>query len=45
MGTEVYVYVDIAGTLHLTGRLWARVRKGRQSATFEYHPGWIENVD
>ena len=45
METEVYVYVDIAGTLHLTGRLWTRVRKGRQSATFEYHPGWIENVD
>ena len=45
METEVYVYVDIAGTLHLTGRLWAHVRKGRQSATFEYHPGWIENVD
>ena len=45
METEVYVYVDIAGTLHLTGRLWAHVRKGWQSATFEYHPGWIENVD
>ena len=45
METEVYVYVDIAGTLHLTGRLWTRVRKGRQSATFEYHPDWIENVD
>ena len=45
METEVYAYVDIAGTLHLTGRLWTRVRKGRQSATFEYHPGWIENVD
>ena len=41
METEVYVYVDIAGTLHLTGRLWAHVRKGRQSATFEYHPGWM----
>ena len=45
METEVYVYVDIAGTPYLTGRLWAHVRKGRQSATFEYHPGWIENVD
>ena len=45
METQVYVYVDIAGTPHLTGRLWARVRKGKQSATFEYHPGWLENVD
>jgi serine/threonine-protein kinase HipA len=45
METEVYVYVDIAGTPHLAGRLWARVRKGRESASFEYHPGWLENVD
>ena len=39
METEVYVYVDIAGTLHLTGRLWTHVRKCRQSATFEYRTG------
>ncbi|MBZ0071920.1 MAG: type II toxin-antitoxin system HipA family toxin [Gammaproteobacteria bacterium] len=45
METEVYVYVDIAGTPHLAGRLWARVRKGRESATFEYDPGWLENAD
>jgi serine/threonine-protein kinase HipA len=45
METEVYVYVDIAGTPHLAGRLWARVRKGRESATFEYHPGWLEYAD
>ena len=45
METEVLVYVDIAGTPHLAGRLWARVRKGRESATFEYHPDWLEYVD
>jgi serine/threonine-protein kinase HipA len=45
METEVLVYVDIAGTPHLAGRLWARVRKGRESATFEYDPGWLENAD
>lgn len=45
METEVYVYVDIAGTPHLAGRLWARVRKGRESATFEYDPGWLEYAD
>jgi len=28
METEVNVYVDIAGTPHLAGRLWARVRTG-----------------
>jgi len=45
METEVFVYVDIAGTPHLAGRLWARVRKGRESATFEYHPDWLEYAD
>jgi len=42
METEVLVYVDITGTPYLAGRLWARVRKGRESATFEYDPGWLE---
>jgi serine/threonine-protein kinase HipA len=41
METEVYVYVDIADTPRLAGRLWARVRKGRESASFEYDPGWL----
>ncbi len=45
METEVFVYVDIAGELHLVGRLWARVRKGRESATFEYDTGWLEYAD
>ena len=45
METEVYVYVDIAGRPHLAGRLWARVRKGRESATFEYDSGWLEYAD
>ncbi len=41
MEAEVFVYVDIAGTPRLAGRLWARVRKGRESASFEYDPGWL----
>ncbi|MES9830121.1 MAG: type II toxin-antitoxin system HipA family toxin [Candidatus Thiodiazotropha sp.] len=41
METEVLVYVEIGGTPHLAGRLWARVRKGRESATFEYDAGWL----
>ena len=45
METEVLVYVDIAGTPHLAGRLWARARKSRESATFEYDPGWLEYAD
>ncbi len=45
METEVFVYVDIAGEPHLVGRLWARARKGRESATFEYDPSWLEYAD
>ncbi|MCW8966621.1 MAG: type II toxin-antitoxin system HipA family toxin [Candidatus Pacearchaeota archaeon] len=45
METEVYVYVDIAGRPHLAGRLWARTRKAKESATFEYDPGWLEYAD
>ncbi len=41
METEVFVYVEIGGTLHLAGRLWAHVRKGRESATFEYDTSWL----
>lgn len=42
METEVLVYVDIAGTPRLAGRMWARVRKAKESATFEYDPGWLD---
>jgi hypothetical protein len=34
METEVYVYVDIAGTPHLAGRLWARVLHINVTLTF-----------
>ena len=29
------VYADLEGTSHMVGRLWARIRKERESATFE----------
>ncbi|MEE8342800.1 MAG: type II toxin-antitoxin system HipA family toxin [Gammaproteobacteria bacterium] len=45
MDTEVLAYVDLDGVPLLVGRLWARVRKGRESATFEYDPGWLEYAD
>lgn len=41
MDTEVSVYVDLDGAPHLVGRLWARTRKGRDSATFEYDKDWL----
>lgn len=43
MDREVFVYVDLDGAPHLIGRLWARVRKDKQSATFEYAPAWLEH--
>jgi serine/threonine-protein kinase HipA len=40
---EVLVYVNLQGTPHLVGRLWARVRKERENATFEYDKNWLEH--
>src|ERR1700693_3471245 len=31
------------GVPHLMGRLWARTRKNKESATFEYEKAWLEN--
>lgn len=41
MDREVLVYADLEGTPHLVGRLWARLRKNRETATFEYDPSWL----
>jgi serine/threonine-protein kinase HipA len=43
MDKEALVYVDLDGTPHLMGRLWARVRKQKESATFEYDEGWLRH--
>lgn len=43
MDTETLVYVDLSGTSHLVGRLWSRVKKGRESATFEYNRQWLSS--
>jgi serine/threonine-protein kinase HipA len=36
MDTEVLVYVDLEGAPVPVGRLWARMRKRRDSASFEH---------
>jgi serine/threonine-protein kinase HipA len=41
MDTRLLVYVDLDGTAHFVGRLWARNNKGRESATFEYDDAWL----
>jgi serine/threonine-protein kinase HipA len=43
MDREALVYVDLDGVPHLMGRLWARVRKNKESASFEYERAWLDN--
>ena len=45
MDKGVVVYVDLQGTPRLVGRLWGRLRKGRESATFEYDASWLAHPD
>jgi serine/threonine-protein kinase HipA len=39
----VLVYADLDGVPHLTGRLWTRMRRNRESASFECDPAWLRN--
>ena len=41
MERETCVHVDLNGTPVLVGRLYAHVRHGRESATFEYEDSWL----
>jgi serine/threonine-protein kinase HipA len=43
MDREVLVYVDLNGVPYLVGRLWARTRKNKDGATFEYDARWLEH--
>ena len=43
MDTQVLVHVDLAGVSHFVGRLWTRVRNGRESASFEYDESWLQS--
>jgi serine/threonine-protein kinase HipA len=45
MEEEVLVYVDLQATPHLVGRLWTRMRKDRESATFEYDKSWLAHPE
>jgi serine/threonine-protein kinase HipA len=45
MEKDVFVYVDLAGVPHLVGRLWTRVRKSKEGASFEYNQAWREHPD
>jgi serine/threonine-protein kinase HipA len=43
MDKVALVYVDLDGKPLLVGRLWGRVRREQESATFEYDSSWLEN--
>lgn len=41
MDRQLTVHIDLDGTDHVVGRLWTRVRGGRETCSFEYSPEWI----
>jgi len=41
MNREVEIYVDLGGETYLVGRLWSRLSKGREGASFAYDPAWL----
>lgn len=43
MDRPLFIYVDLEGTPHRVGRLWARSRGAKESATFEYDGAWLAN--
>ena len=45
MAEEAWVYVDLDGRTQPVGRLWSRVRRGRESASFEYDPDWLSHAE
>lgn len=42
---QIYVYIDHPTSPVLVGRLLSRVRKGRETVTFEYDQGWLSRPD
>lgn len=45
MEQEIFVYIDIDNKPTLVGQLWARQRRSRESATFEYAREWLQHQD
>lgn len=41
MDRELTVHISRRGEMVLVGRLWTRIRGGRESASFEYAPDWL----
>ena len=45
MDREILVHIDLHGAPVLVGRLWTRIRKGRESASFEYDASWLDHPE
>ena len=45
MERELLVFMDLAGETVPVGRLWARTRGARETASFEYDPSWLARRD
>jgi serine/threonine-protein kinase HipA len=45
MDRETLVYADLQGISYLVGRLWARLRKDRETATFEHDKSWLAHPE
>lgn len=45
MDRETWVYIDIDGATLPVGRLWSRVRRGRESASFQYDETWLRHAE
>lgn len=45
MDREAFVYMDYPTGPVLVGHLWSRIRKGRESATFQYDPAWLKHPE
>ncbi|MEO6094933.1 MAG: type II toxin-antitoxin system HipA family toxin [Fibrobacteria bacterium] len=45
MDKHVLVYVDLFGKQELVGSLWTRMRKDKETATFEYDKEWLTRPD
>ena len=43
MDKEALIYLDLDSVPYRMGRLWARTRKNKESAAFEYDKTWLEN--
>jgi serine/threonine-protein kinase HipA len=41
LSREVEVHLDLGGQTYLVGRLWSRLNKGREGASFVYDSSWL----